>query len=276
MNCPKCGSASHQAVKDTRTVSDGRIVRRRRCPDCYEDFSTIEQLSEGWLRVRKSDGRIVSFSRAAVLRSLREAAIRKYDPTRLHQLIDSVIESVYPASSDGVVDSRVVGEALLAQFRRLDTVSQIRFALVYRGRRDRSDGWKGWSVARDFRDWLRVEYPEVIHRPRPTGLSEVCKRDGTHEAFDREKLQSGIAVAAHGRGPSGQVDHLAEVVVRDVEQELGDQPIVTSGQIAAEIMRSLRKRDHLAYLRFASTAKRFRDPIDYEAEAAALQIVPVM
>lgn len=274
MNCPKCGSSSRQAVKDTRTTSDGRIVRRRRCPDCYEDFTTTEQLSEGWLRVRKSDGRIVSFSRSAVLRSLREAAIRKYDPAMLNQLIDAVIESVYPASSQGIVDSLIVGEALLAQFRRVDIVSQIRFALVYRGRRDRGDGRKGWSTARDFREWLRVEYPEVIHRPRPTGLSEVCKRDGTHEAFDREKLQSGIVIAARGRGPSGQVDHLAEIVVRDVERELGNQPIVTSGQITAEILRSLRKRDHLAYLRFASTAKRYRDPIDYEAEAASLQIQP--
>lgn len=271
MNCPKCGSSSRQAVKDTRTTSDSRTIRRRRCPDCYEDFATIEQLSEGWLRVRKSDGRIVSFSRAAVLRSLREAAIRKYDPTRLNQLIDAIIENVYPSSSDGIIDSRVVGETLLAQFRRLDLVSQIRFALVYRGRRDRSDGRKGWSTVRDFRDWLKIEYPEVIHRPRPTGLSEVCKRDGTHEAFDRDKLQSGIVIAARGRGSSSQVDHLAELVVCDVERELGDQPIVTSGQIVAEILRNLRKRDHLAYLRFASTAKRFRNPIDYDAEAAALQ-----
>jgi transcriptional regulator NrdR family protein len=81
----------------------------------------MEQLSEGWLRVRKSDGRIVSFSRAVVLRSLRGAAIRKYDPARLNQLIDAVIKSVYPTSSDVIVDSRVVGEALLAQFRRLDS-----------------------------------------------------------------------------------------------------------------------------------------------------------
>jgi len=55
---------------------------------------------------------------------------------------------------------------------------------------------------------------------------------------------------------------------------LGDQPLVTSGQIASEILESLRRRDQVAYLRFASTAKRFRSPEDYEAEATALAHVP--
>lgn len=44
-----------------------------------------------------------------------------------------------------------------------------------------------------------------------------------------------------------------------------------TGQIAAEVMRILRKRNHIAYLRYASLVKSFKAPEDYEAEAVALR-----
>jgi transcriptional regulator NrdR family protein len=67
------------------------------------------------------------------------------------------------------------------------------------------------------------------------------------------------------------VHNLATEVADEVEAALGDQPIITTGQIAAEIMRSLRVQDPIAYLRYASAAKRYQSAGDYEAEALALR-----
>ena len=80
-------------------------------------------------------------------------------------------------------------------------------------------------------------------------------------------------MAAKGRNSKEVVEKLATAVAGDVEAALGDQPRITSGQIASEILRSLRRRDHIAYLRYASTAKRFRSPEDYENEVASLRNV---
>lgn len=272
MNCPQCGSTSHQAVKETRVGDDGRITRRRRCPDCYHDFRTVEQLSETRLQVRKSDGRVVAFSREAVRRSIVEAAVRKYDPDRIHQLIDSVIADVYPMAEAGVVPSATIAESVLRRFREFDEVSQIRFALVHMGRQDRGDNDRpGWNNADQVRSWLAEEYAQLrYHRP-VTRLSEILKRDGSCEEFDPAKLRRGIEIAAKGRSSELAVSQLATAVLRDVEGALGDQPMVTSGQIASEILRSLRHRDPIAYLRFASTAKRFRHPEDYYNEVEALR-----
>ena len=271
MNCPHCGSAERQSVKETRLGADGTINRRRRCSECGLDFQTAERLSESSLRVRKSDGRVVAFSRRAILTSLIEAAVRKYDPDRLNQLVDGVIADIYPTAEGGVVPSSVVGEAVLRHFRQFDEVSHIRFALVHIGRQDRSDGQPGWKDVNDVRRWLAEQYPQIRSYRPPTRLTEVVKRDGTYQPLDVAKLQRSIGIAAKGRGSHDDVDALAATVARDVEDALGDQPTVTSGQISAEILRSLRSRDNIAYLRFASTTKRFRGPEDYESEAAALR-----
>jgi transcriptional regulator NrdR family protein len=200
-----------------------------------------------------------------------EAAVQKYDPDRINQLIDSVIDDVYPMAQSGVVSSKDIAGSVLRHFREFDEVSQVRFALVQMGRLDRTDGRTGWRDVRDVRWWLREEYPELQYHRSPVGLVEVVKRNWDVEPFSVEKITRGIEIAAKGRGTSEDVRRLAVGVADDVERELGDQPRVTSGQIATEIFRSLRHRDQIAYLRFASTAKRFRTPTDYEDEAVALR-----
>jgi len=192
MNCPRCGSSARQEVKDTRSGADGRINRRRRCPDCHHDFQTVEQFSGSALHVRKSDGRIVTFSPEAVRRSMVEAAVRKYDPDRIQELIDSVKADVYPLADDGSVSSEEIGEAVLRHFRQIDVVSQIRFALAHLGRCDRTDGRPGWVDVNDFRRWLVTQYPQLQYYRPPARLVEVVKRDNSYEAYDREKLVAGI------------------------------------------------------------------------------------
>jgi len=60
-------------------------------------------------------------------------------------------------------------------------------------------------------------------------------------------------------------------VAKAVYRALSDQPTVTSAQLASEILHVLRKKDHIAFLRYASTAKRYQSVEDYEDEAVALR-----
>ncbi|MBE5772416.1 MAG: transcriptional regulator NrdR [Clostridiales bacterium] len=86
----------------------------------------------------------------------------------------------------------------------------------------------------------------------------VIKKDKTREAFDVEKLRSGIAKACEKRPVSvKEVDALA----RDIERQLNNQPDseITSKAIGELVMDGLKKLDEVAYVRFASVYRQFRD-----------------
>jgi transcriptional repressor NrdR len=93
----------------------------------------------------------------------------------------------------------------------------------------------------------------------------VVKKDGRREAFDREKVLSGLKKACEKRPVS--TDQL-EVLVSDVEkklQETGDKEI-PSAAIGEMLMEQLPKLDEVAYVRFASVYRSFRDIAEFMTE----------
>lgn len=108
----------------------------------------------------------------------------------------------------------------------------------------------------------------------PGSLTTVVKRDGTRQPYERQKLERSIGFAAKGREGAEELRERSVEVAAIVEAALFDQPMVTTGQIAAEILRVFRRWDHIAYLRFASTSKGFDSPEDFAAEAASLVRLP--
>jgi len=270
MHCPNCGSAEKSAVKETRRAFGGGIRRRRQCPDCYHDFETLEQVSMGNLRVLKSDGSIKPFDRARVRRGIVKAAVRPHHAEQLSELVESIVQEAQQRSVDNVVSSQTIGEIVLARLKDFDPVTHVRFALTQLGRRDH-DGSPGWTTSAEFQTWLAEEYPHLTYFHPPAKTSWVVKRDGRREPFDRHKLERSIGVASKGRGKSDdEVRDLATRIGTTVVQELMQQAIITSGQVAAEIVRVLRTIDHVAAVRFASTAKGFVSVEDYETEALGL------
>ena len=86
----------------------------------------------------------------------------------------------------------------------------------------------------------------------------VIKKDQTREAFDVEKLRSGIVKSCEKRPVSlGEIDAL----VRDIERKLNNQPDseITSKMVGELVMDGLKRLDEVAYVRFASVYRQFRD-----------------
>lgn len=270
MRCPQCGSTARQGVKETRTSGDGRIVRRRACPDCGHNFHTVEQVSEAGLQVRKADGRVVPFVGDSIRTNIRKASARRLTVAQIDDLVTAIISDLHRRADGGPIQTSQIAEAVLEHLRTVDPATHVRFALVHAGRQDRDDTRAGWRGLNEVRAWLISQYPALAAVSSPDGLAKVVKRDGRVVEFDRGKLERGIGIASKGRGSRERVHRLAEDVAEDVQRELGWQPVVTSGQIAAEILRSLRRRDSVAYLRMAGSLKRFSGPEDYYAEAEAL------
>ena len=97
----------------------------------------------------------------------------------------------------------------------------------------------------------------------------VVKKDGRREPYDREKLISGLQKAVEKRPVS--MDQL-EALVADVEArvlERGEKE-VPSSLVGEEVMRRLRALDQVAYVRFASVYRSFRDIEEFMDELKGL------
>ncbi len=100
-------------------------------------------------------------------------------------------------------------------------------------------------------------------------LPQVVKKDGRREPFARAKIVEGVATACQKRPVSAeQVEALVSAVERQL-QELGEREIRTS-VIGEAVMQRLRALDEVAYVRFASVYRAFRDVDEFMTELAAL------
>ena len=86
----------------------------------------------------------------------------------------------------------------------------------------------------------------------------VVKRDGRREPFDSEKIRIGIRKACEKRPVAADVqDKLAEDVSREVFNTLASE--VTTRDIGEILMKKLKDVDEVAYVRFASVYREFKD-----------------
>ena len=96
---------------------------------------------------------------------------------------------------------------------------------------------------------------------------QVLKRDQRKEAFDGAKLLRSISYAVAKRPiPPPQVEAMAEDIRREVEEESGADALVPSTVIGQKVLKRLEKLDEVAYLRYASIYRRFRDAAQFFSE----------
>lgn len=106
-----------------------------------------------------------------------------------------------------------------------------------------------------FTTYERVEHPQII----------VVKNNGTRELFNREKLLAGLYRACE-KTPVTSLQ--LERLVADIEQQIyacSDQEITTAS-IGDMVMSRLPTLNEVAYVRFASVYRRFKDIAGFERE----------
>ena len=97
----------------------------------------------------------------------------------------------------------------------------------------------------------------------------VVKRDGRREPFDSAKIRSGIRKACEKRPISAAMqDKLVEDITRDVYNTLASE--VSTASIGEIVMNNLKKVDEVAYVRFASVYREFKDTQTFMAELQRL------
>lgn len=98
----------------------------------------------------------------------------------------------------------------------------------------------------------------------------ILKRSGDREPFDRGKLIAGIRQACKNRPVSAEsIEALVDDVVEWVRST--GSAVVPSADLGREVLERLRGLDEIAYLRFASVYKDFKELTDFERELGLLQ-----
>jgi len=97
----------------------------------------------------------------------------------------------------------------------------------------------------------------------------VEKRNGRTEPFEREKIIRGVEIAANGRITDEEANRIAD----EVEQKLleGGEQTISSVKIGNLVIRRLKKIDEIAYLRFTSVYKDFKNIESFEEELIRLR-----
>ncbi|SFZ75496.1 transcriptional regulator NrdR [Chitinimonas taiwanensis] len=145
MKCPFCGALDSQVV-DTRVSEEGDSIRRRRkCTSCDKRFTTFEMAEVRAPQVVKANGSRADYDREKVRTSFQRALHKRPVPTALVDEAIARIDQKVLAMGEREIDSRRIGEMVMAELAKLDKVAYIRFASVY----------KSFQDVDDFRDAIR-------------------------------------------------------------------------------------------------------------------------
>ena len=111
-----------------------------------------------------------------------------------------------------------------------------------------------------FTTYERIERPQLI----------IVKKDGSREIFNRTKILGGLYRACE-KTPVTSMQ--IEKLVNDIEQELYglDEQEVKSDKIGELVMNHLSQINEVAYVRFASVYRRFKDIASFEKELSNIR-----
>lgn len=132
MKCPYC-SACDTTVLDTRDAEEETSLRRRRkCEKCQKRFTTYERVEGVDLTVVKKDGQRESFNREKLKRGVVKATWKR--PVTMAQIDELLneVEKRLRLKKTTEVKSWEIGNLVINRLRRLDPLSYLLFASVYR------------------------------------------------------------------------------------------------------------------------------------------------
>jgi len=139
MICPFCSNTKTRVV-DKRETGSGTVTRRRReCLQCGKRFTTYERIESPDLYVIKKDGRRELYDRHKLRTGILKACEKRPISQETIDEIVGRIENDLRQSKGIEVRSKVIGEKVMGELRRLDKVAYIRFASVYREFADATD-----------------------------------------------------------------------------------------------------------------------------------------
>ena len=130
---------------------------------------------------------------------------------------------------------------------------------------------KDETVIRRRRECLACEHRFTTYEEIERDDLRVLKRDGRYETFDRKKMIAGIDKACEKRPVSREaIERTVNEMIDELVKAYGDE--IPTKAIGDKIMVNLRRLDEVAYVRFASVYRKFRDIKEFVNEVQSLNL----
>jgi transcriptional repressor NrdR len=136
MKCPYCGYVESKVIDSRSTEDDISIRRRRECLSCNKRYTTYEKIEDIPMLVIKKDMTRETFDKSKIINGLIKACQKR--PISRDQIESIAIEIEKQLSNQMLteVKSGYIGEMIMESLRKIDEVSYVRFASVYRQFKD--------------------------------------------------------------------------------------------------------------------------------------------
>lgn len=136
MKCPICYHPDTKVV-DSRVAADGLSIRRRReCLKCSFRFSTYEEIELLDLVLVKRDGRREAYSREKLVGGLKKSCEKRPITEDMFKRLIHSIERDLQRLKKTEITSKQVGQAVMKNLKKIDSVAYIRYASVYESFKD--------------------------------------------------------------------------------------------------------------------------------------------
>ena len=135
MKCPVCSNPDSKVI-DSRPSDKSSIRRRRECLGCGKRFTTYEIIEASPIFVIKKDGTKEIFDQNKIAAGVRRACYKRpVSEEQIATLVGEIENEIVNSLRDDVTTSEI-GEMVMDKLRKIDEVSYVRFASVYREFKD--------------------------------------------------------------------------------------------------------------------------------------------
>lgn len=138
MKCLYC-ECSESKVIDSRSADDDRTIRRRReCIGCGRRFTTYETIEVTPILVVKNNGTRQSYNAEKVRNGIIKSCEKRPVPMSvIDDMVADISKQVYN-SMESEITTKAIGEMVMERLKKVDEVSYVRYASVYRSFKDLS------------------------------------------------------------------------------------------------------------------------------------------
>ena len=138
MKCLYCECTDSKVI-DSRSADDDRTIRRRReCAACGRRFTTYETIEVTPVLVVKNNGTRQSFNAEKIRNGIIKSCEKRPVPMSvIDDMVADISKQVYN-SMESEITTKAIGEMVMERLKKVDEVSYVRYASVYRSFKDLS------------------------------------------------------------------------------------------------------------------------------------------
>ncbi|MBR4943540.1 MAG: transcriptional repressor NrdR [Clostridia bacterium] len=136
MKCLYCNCTDSKVV-DSRAAEDDKAIRRRReCTGCGRRFTTYETIEITPVLVIKNNGTRQSFNAEKIRNGIIKSCEKRPVPMHvIDEMVADISKQIYN-SMESEITTKEIGEMVMERLKKVDEVSYVRYASVYRSFKD--------------------------------------------------------------------------------------------------------------------------------------------